>query len=71
STGDKATDMSNSAECGKSFRQSSNPSTCNVANPYVCAKCGKSFRQNSSLAQHRRVHTGEKLYVCADRGKSF
>lgn len=29
--------------------------------PYMCKECRKTFSQNAGLAQHQRIHTGEKL----------
>ncbi|XP_032065604.1 zinc finger protein 737-like [Thamnophis elegans] len=63
------------AECGKSFRWTSELSS-HIGihmeeKPFPCATCGESFILNSDLTQHKRVHTEEKPYKCLQYGKSF
>ena len=36
----------------------------NPMKPHGCSRCSKSFTSVHQLAQHTRVHTGEKPYKC-------
>ncbi|KAK3927932.1 Zinc finger protein 569 [Frankliniella fusca] len=36
-----------------------------------CPDCGKGFRSPRDMAEHRRLHTGEKPFICAECGMTF
>ncbi|NWR13069.1 ZN574 protein, partial [Paradoxornis webbianus] len=36
-----------------------------------CQECGKSFAIAVRLAEHRRIHTGERPYPCRECGKAY
>jgi len=43
----------------------------NPMKPHGCSRCSKSFTSVHQLAQHTRVHTGEKPYKCSFCEKRF
>ena len=62
--------------CKKSFRNNSNLNTHHKRKhvkirPHECDICDKSFILPSELRNHHRIHTGEKLYHCAECGQAF
>lgn len=59
--------------CGKSFYKTSylNVHVRNIhygVKKYQCDSCNKSFSNSSNLAAHKRVHTGDKPYICKFEG---
>merc|ERR1712141_586491 len=45
----------------------------NPMKPHGCSRCSKSFTSVHQLAQHTRLHTGERPYKCSEPtcGRSF
>ncbi|KAK9315418.1 hypothetical protein V1524DRAFT_430192 [Lipomyces starkeyi] len=58
---------------GSKSSPSASPTTAAAGEPvrktrrYTC-HCGKSFTTSGHLARHMRIHTGEKNYVCPEKG---
>uniref|UniRef100_A0A4W5M2W9 Sp3b transcription factor n=1 Tax=Hucho hucho TaxID=62062 RepID=A0A4W5M2W9_9TELE len=51
--------------CGKVWHSGERPFVCNWM------FCGKRFTRSDELQRHRRTHTGEKKFVCAQCSKRF
>lgn len=43
----------------------------NVNRPYACSYCGRRFKRKAHIANHIRLHTGDKPYVCNLCGAAF
>ena len=42
-----------------------------IRRAFPCEQCSKSFNSSHQLAQHSRVHTGEKPYKCSYCDRKF
>ncbi|CAH1778178.1 unnamed protein product, partial [Owenia fusiformis] len=58
---------------GKAHHTGSNTSQCDsqTTRKYTCMLCCKSFNSGSSLSRHKKIHTGEKPFICPYCNKSF
>uniref|UniRef100_A0A8C0RB30 Zinc finger protein 785 n=1 Tax=Canis lupus familiaris TaxID=9615 RepID=A0A8C0RB30_CANLF len=45
--------------------------TPNRKSPYSCSDCGRNFSYPSLLANHKRVHSGDRPFPCSQCGKGF
>ncbi|XP_076171349.1 uncharacterized protein LOC143148666 isoform X2 [Ptiloglossa arizonensis] len=61
-------------DCGKTFSSSSLLNSHNCSNSSFnssCDVCGKPFKRREHLYQHRKLHTGERPFVCTTCSKAF
>ncbi|XP_073319761.1 uncharacterized protein [Pagrus major] len=60
-------------ECGMDFPQKQQLEEHRQTHikPFACPDCDKRFKNEYSFKQHKRVHSGESLFICSECGKSF
>ncbi|XP_055908850.1 zinc finger protein 665 [Eupeodes corollae] len=63
-------------KCGMEFKTAQaakrhNETQCGQIKPHPCDQCKMAFYTKYNLAEHKKIHSGEKKFCCSYCGKSF